>query len=128
MEYVFAAMAALFFVALAVLGPLFGADSRDGRDWRPTGPTRRSALRPPRRIRAFWRRQVRLWERVLTAHQPWRGQDDPLRWRHDGDQWILDGSTAPADDTGPVSDAAALSGKAFDNRVDDGEDLRRIGS
>lgn len=128
MEYVFAAMAALFFVALAVLGPLFGADSRDGRDWRPTGPTRTPGPRPPGRIRAFWRRQVRLWERVLTAHQPWRGQGDPLRWRRDGDRWILDGSTAPADDAGPVSDAGALSGNAFDNRVDDGEDLRRIGS
>jgi hypothetical protein len=25
----------LFFVALAVLAPLFGADTRDGRDWQP---------------------------------------------------------------------------------------------
>ena len=25
----------LFLVALAVFGPLLGADSRDGRDWRP---------------------------------------------------------------------------------------------
>lgn len=24
-----------FFAAVAVLGPLFGADSRDGRDWAP---------------------------------------------------------------------------------------------
>jgi hypothetical protein len=25
----------LFLLALAVLGPLLGADSRDGRDWQP---------------------------------------------------------------------------------------------
>ncbi|MDX6217087.1 MAG: hypothetical protein QOG99_2671 [Frankiales bacterium] len=25
----------IFFLALAVLAPLFGADSRDGRDWQP---------------------------------------------------------------------------------------------
>lgn len=128
MEYVFAAVAALFFVALAVLGPLFGADSRDGRDWRPTGPTTPSAPRPRRRIRAFWGRQVRCWERSLTAHQPWRGQGDPLRWRRDGDRWILDGSTAPADDAAPVSETGALFDNEFDNRVDGGEDLRRIGS
>lgn len=128
MEYVLAAIAALFFVALAVLGPLFGADSRDGRDWRPTGPTTPPAARRPARIRAFWQRQVRLWERVLTAHQPWRGQADPLHWRRDGDRWVLDGSTAPADDAAPLSDAGALFDNEFDNRIDDGQDLRHIGS
>lgn len=28
-------MIVLVLVALAVLGPLFGADTRDGRDWNP---------------------------------------------------------------------------------------------
>lgn len=127
MEYVLAAMAALFFVALAVLGPLFGADSRDGRDWRPTGPTPPATPRPPGRIRAFGRRQVRLWEAVLTAHQPWgRGHADPLRWRREGDRWVLDGSTAPSHDA--AREGGALFDNEFDNRVDDGEDLRRIGS
>jgi hypothetical protein len=32
-------------LALAVLGPLFGADSRDGRDWQP-GPWGPGNLHP----------------------------------------------------------------------------------
>ena len=42
------------FIALAILGPLFGADSRDGRDWKPDffrsrrDPPSRSADSPER--------------------------------------------------------------------------------
>ncbi len=30
-----------FIVAVALLAPIFGADSRDGRDWRPSTPQAR---------------------------------------------------------------------------------------
>ncbi|MCF2527615.1 hypothetical protein [Yinghuangia soli] len=81
-----------FLVALAVLGPFFGADSRDGRDWRPTG--RRAAARTGR-VRALAKRQVVLWDAYLTADQPWR-ERGPLRWRRAGGAWVLDGDTPPA--------------------------------
>jgi hypothetical protein len=39
----------IFFVALAVLVPLFGFDSRDGRDWKPAPFLRREPSAPVRR-------------------------------------------------------------------------------
>lgn len=81
----------LFFVGAAVLGPRYGADTRDGRDWQPTAG-RTTAKRGT--VGAFARRQVRMWEAVLTAQQPWRGSE-PLRWREQDGAWVLVGDTAP---------------------------------
>jgi hypothetical protein len=108
MEFGTAGFALVFLVAVAVLGPVLGADSRDGRDWRPTGPrTTRT------RLLDRTRRQIALWEAYLTSHQAWRAKG-PLRWRKEGDTWVLDGEVAPADypktaDDSPDDDAHACA-------------------
>ncbi|MGW0658674.1 hypothetical protein [Streptodolium elevatio] len=111
MEYATAGLLIAFLVVVVVLGPLFGADSRDGRDWRPTGP------RPERKrvgVVERARRQVALWDAYLAANQPWR-EEGPLRWRRIGDEWRLEGDTPPElpdgaqhkGDTGPVAGSAS---------------------
>lgn len=146
MEYATAGLLIVFLLVVVVLGPLYGADSRDGRDWRPTGP------RPQRKHRGVAeraRRQVALWDAYLTANQPWREQG-PLRWRRIGDQWLLEGDTPPAlpgetpvgRDTGtsgvrgrdgvvdngttrdPGTGADVDNGGGIDGDVDDGRGLR----
>lgn len=78
-------------VMLAILGlwMRYGADSRDGQDWRPgmvrPGPVRRphrpgEDLRTmARRIRAAHERQVALHERYLARQRPWLSAR--LRWK-----------------------------------------------
>lgn len=134
MEYATAGLLIAFVVVVVVLGPLFGADSRDGRDWQPTGP------RPERKRRGMAeraRRQVALWDAYLTANQPWREQG-PLRWRRIGDEWLLEGDTPPAlpaaasrgGDTGSVAGSAIGSADEtadvddIDGDLDGGRGLR----
>lgn len=96
MEFGAGTVAIIFFVAVAVLGPRFGADSRDGRDWQPTGP-RSGGRRSAARERA--KRQVALWEAYLTAHHPWR-ERGPLQWREVDGEWMLEGDTPPLPPSG----------------------------
>lgn len=93
----------LFLLVLAVVVPRYGADSRDGQDWRRgSGERRPPAVRPAplsdvaavarwvrrrvsgsrigRRLARAWRAQERAWEAAWLSHQPWRGDDVPLRW------------------------------------------------
>ncbi|WTW92756.1 hypothetical protein OG216_04890 [Streptomycetaceae bacterium NBC_01309] len=111
MEYATAGLLIAFVVVVVVLGPLFGADSRDGRDWQSTGP------RPERKRRGMAeraRRQVALWDAYLTANQPWREQG-PLRWRRIGDEWLLEGDTPPAlpDEASRGGDTGSVAGSAI---------------
>lgn len=46
------------------------------------------------RLRELARRNVDLWESVLSANQPWRDHG-PLRWREARGTWVLDGETSP---------------------------------
>ncbi|HVX47060.1 MAG TPA: hypothetical protein VHC49_24425 [Mycobacteriales bacterium] len=74
-------------VAVLTLGPRYGVDSRDGRDWQrgmwAPGPARRrhrlsdDVRLIARRIRAAHRRQVDLHERYLERQRPWAN-----RWLH----------------------------------------------
>ncbi|MBB6376131.1 hypothetical protein BKA01_003389 [Pseudonocardia eucalypti] len=114
----------LIMVALAVLlaawGPLFGVDSRDGRDWY-NRPAREVLPRPGRGVRerlarcwswlaGAWDRQERAWGECWRVHQPWRGDDlppdwDELHWRVVRGEYRLAGRlmpppTPPADRSG----------------------------
>ncbi|MDI2129779.1 hypothetical protein [Yinghuangia seranimata] len=92
MEFGTASLLIAFIVAVAVLGPVLGADSRDGRDWRPTGPRTKGSVAD--RLRGRARRQAALWDAYLTDRQATR-ESGPLRWRKAGSEWVLDGATAP---------------------------------
>jgi hypothetical protein len=54
---------ALALIALAVLGPLYGADSRDGLDWTPGN---------------FWLRRRPRPDRFRSPGSPGRGGGDPF--------------------------------------------------
>ncbi|HTF49920.1 MAG TPA: hypothetical protein VK735_20960 [Pseudonocardia sp.] len=84
-------------IALAVLAPRYGADLRDGSDWRYQrdqtlaggGPrhTPRSDLAALHRWMSWvggllarrWDAQERAWDAAWRAHQPWRGDEPPAR-------------------------------------------------
>lgn len=128
-----------FLVILALLVPRYGVDLRDGGDWRfqrdqslaargarftPRSDAvtlARRLARLGRRIARAWHAQERAWGALWLAHQPWRGDDlpmrldgrperradepgagergrhrDELRWRWDGDGWCLAGRLLPA--------------------------------
>lgn len=116
MEFGAGTFAIVFLVVVAVLGPFFGADSRDGRDWRPTGP--RPERKRTKRVRERVRRQVALWDAYLTANQPWR-EHGPMRWRDAGGTWVLDGDTPP---DLPHDDADPVPNGKTDGTNDDSDD------
>jgi hypothetical protein len=84
-------------IALALLAPRYGADLRDGSDWRYQrdqtvaggGPrhTPRSDLAALRGRMSWvrgllarrWDAQERAWGAAWRAHQPWRGDERPAR-------------------------------------------------
>jgi hypothetical protein len=101
---------------LALMGATawrYGADSRDGRDWRidrplgPDGPAYRRAhtlgadLASLRRrigrlmagIADLHRDQVTMWEHYFAVGRPW--ERDLLRWVRTGRGWVLRGHVAP---------------------------------
>jgi hypothetical protein len=81
-------------VAVAILALVirYGADSRDGRDWRSDmlrpGPARRphrpaeDLKKVVRRIRAAHQRQVALHERYLERQRPWLSRRLHWKGRH----------------------------------------------
>jgi hypothetical protein len=126
-------------ITLALLAPRYGVDLRDGGDWRiqrDQSLAARGARYTPkadavalahwlarlgRRVARAWDRQERAWGALWLAHQPWRGDDvpmradgwpgrraddpgagergrhrDELRWWWDGDGWQLAGRLLPA--------------------------------
>jgi len=84
-------------IALALLAPRYGADLRDGSDWRYErdqtlaggGPrhTPRSDLAALYRWMSWaggllarrWDAQERAWGAAWRSHQPWRGDEPPAR-------------------------------------------------
>lgn len=93
-------------IALILLtGLRYGADSRDGRDWRRwdrsrlrTGYTRRhSPLRDLRRlgraIRSVHEGHTQAWECYLRAQRPWESRS--MRWSRGLGGWRLDGDKLP---------------------------------
>lgn len=138
MEYAATGLLIAFFAVAVVLGPLFGADSRDGRDWRPTGP-RPERKRPGVVERA--RRQVALWDAYLTANQPWHEaeppHDDaplrdqgPLRWRRVGGEWLLEGDTPPELPavTPRTRDTGSVAGTVTGSATGPADDIDGVGS
>lgn len=107
------------FVVLALLTLRYGADSRDGADWRfreswLDGTARRTRHTVTADLRAVvgllrrlgqgapraWDRQERAWGACWQAHQPWRGDDlpdrcDELHWRRVNGGWRLVGRLLP---------------------------------
>jgi hypothetical protein len=107
------------FVVLAVVTPMFGADSRDGLDWAagslggrpgrwasPARSRRRQGL--PRRLKVLGRKVAAAWVEYERAHEVfWRAQqpwlDEPLvdereslRWRRGVfGRWRLTGRLLP---------------------------------
>lgn len=89
---------------LALSGLRYGADTRDGRDWRrgpqprTSGYRRQHSLpadlrRLARSIRDSYRAQNDLWERYFRAQRPWESRT--LRWTRDHRGWRLEGDTMP---------------------------------
>ncbi len=116
---------ALVIALIGLLAACFGADSRDGQDWRrggwrpPHHPPRPAGADPVAVLRRSWaavvrgwRTQAGMWERHLGSVQPW--MHDRLRWRDDHDGPRLQGRILPS---WPVDDADTPSRRGTDDGV-----------
>lgn len=98
------------FLALALLAPRYGADSRDVhgaavRRHTVTGDLRRT-LRALRRIHED---QVRAWEMFWQLQHPW--ESEPLRWTEVQGEWRLAGRVVPASKAEPGEGRAQPDGQ-----------------